>query len=97
MFANYIKETLEKYIATSDEENNEHEYFSNQKDDDISDDSSDDSENDDNPPSSFFMEEETTSTNYEIDYTALQNSVNNNINEHGIISYLGYKNSYRMH
>jgi hypothetical protein len=43
------------------------------------------------------MEEETTSTNNEIDYTALQNSVNNNINENGIISnlplktYLGYK------
>ena len=97
MFPNYIKETLEKYIATSDVENNEHEYFSNQKDDEISDDSSNDCENDDNPPSSFFMEEETTSTNYEIDYTALQNSVNNNINEHGIISnlplktYLGYK------
>ena len=45
MFPNFIKETLEKYIATSDVENNEHEYFSNQKDD-------------------------------EIDYTALQNSVN---------------------
>jgi len=44
------------------------------------------------------MEEETISINYEIDYAALQNSVNKNINEHEIISnlplktYLGYKN-----
>jgi len=42
-------------------------------------------------------------TNFESDYTALQNSVNNNINEHAIISnlplksYLDYKNSHRMH
>ena len=89
---------MEKYITNSDVEKNEHEYISNQKNDENSDDSSDDCENNDNPPSSFFMEEETTSTNFECDYTVLQNSVNNNINEHAIISnlplktYLGYKN-----
>ena len=51
----------------------------------------------DDPRSIFFMEETTSTSNVEIDYTALQKSLQKNINQHGIISnlplntYLGYK------
>jgi len=94
MFPNYIKETLDKYITTSDVQENENEYISNKKDNA---DSSDDIELYDDPPSNFFIEEETSTSNVEIDYSALQQSLQNNINLHGIISnlplntYLCYK------
>ena len=45
----------------------------------------------------FFMQEETSTSNVEIDYSSLQQSLENNINQHGILSnlllntYLGYK------
>ena len=96
MFPNYIKETLDKYITTSDVQENENEYISNQQDDTISMDSSGDIETYDDPRSIFFMEEATSTSNVEIDYTALQKSLQKNINQHGIISnlplniYLGY-------
>ncbi len=60
-------------------------------------DSSGDIETYDDPRSIFFMEEATSTSNVEIDYTALQKSLQKNINQHGIISnlplniYLGYK------
>ena len=41
MFTNYIKETLDKYIANSDVQENENDYVSNQRDDTISIDSTD--------------------------------------------------------
>jgi hypothetical protein len=53
MFPNYIKETLEKYIAYSDVQENENEYISNQQDDTISTDSSGDIETYDDPRSIF--------------------------------------------
>jgi hypothetical protein len=65
MFPNYIKETLNKYIANSDVQENENDYISNQRDDTISIDSTDDIETYDNPPN--------LTTNVEIDYAALQN------------------------
>jgi hypothetical protein len=94
MFPSYIKETLDKYITSSDVQENENEYISNQKDNA---DSSDDIDTYDDPPSNFFMVEETSTSTVEIDYTNLQQSLQNNINQHGILSnlplntYLGYK------
>ena len=74
---NYIKETLDKYIANSDVQENENEYISNQEDDTISMDSSDDIETYDDQPNTFFIPEENLSTNVEIDYAALQKSLKN--------------------
>jgi len=103
MFPNYIKETLDKYIAYSDVQENENDYISNQQDDTISIDSTNDIEIYDNPPNTFFMQEENLTTNVEIDYAALQKSLKHNINQHGIIcnlpinTYIGYKNLFQMH
>ncbi len=54
MFPNYIKETLDKYIANSDVQENENECISNQQDDTISTDSSGDIETYDDPRSIFY-------------------------------------------
>ena len=56
MFPNYIKETLDKYIASSDVQENNDNYISKQQDDTISVDSSDDIETYDEPPNVFFIE-----------------------------------------
>ena len=69
----------------------------NKLNDNIENDSLDESEIYDEEPNNFFIEDSMQNCNTEINFSALQKTLNTNINQNGIISniplttYLGYK------